>query len=278
MKESMHLFIRSPFGTLTCVVEDDTCVDKLIAQAEELSGIVCDNFYLTLIGGRYIGMGSCLLKDLQLQSGTTIDMRMRVMGGMDFQNREGSKVGSGGMLSESQAAIERRERLRKLALETIDISKDPYFMRNHLGTFECKLCLTLHKNEGNYLAHTQGKRHQSNLGRRAAMEEKNIPIKSVAKDVSTSKAIKIGRPGYKVVKSRDLQTQQRSITFEVDYPESSEGCQPRHRFMSAYEQKVEPPDKQYAYLLFACDPYETIAFKVRCHRIIISVSYTFYCC
>lgn len=52
--------------------------------------------------------------------------------------------------------MDRRERLRRLALETIDLSKDPYFMRNHLGQYECRLCLTLHTNEGNYLAHTQG--------------------------------------------------------------------------------------------------------------------------
>ncbi len=31
-------------------------------------------------------------------------------------------------------------------METIDISKDPYFMRNHIGTYECRLCLTLHSN------------------------------------------------------------------------------------------------------------------------------------
>ena len=36
-------------------------------------------------------------------------------------------------------------------------------MQNHLGTFECKLCLTLHTNEGSYLTHTQGKKHQDNL-------------------------------------------------------------------------------------------------------------------
>lgn len=30
-------------------------------------------------------------------------------------------------------AVDRRERLRRLALETIDLAKDPYFMRNHLG-------------------------------------------------------------------------------------------------------------------------------------------------
>ena len=35
-------------------------------------------------------------------------------------------------------AIDRRERLRRLALETIDLSKDPYFMRNHLGQVRCR--------------------------------------------------------------------------------------------------------------------------------------------
>lgn len=80
-------------------------------------------------------------------------------------------------MSEGQAAIDRRERLRKLAQETVDLNKDPYFMRNHLGKYECKLCLTLHNNEGNYLAHTQGKRHQQNLARRAAMEAKNALVK-----------------------------------------------------------------------------------------------------
>lgn len=37
---------------------------------------------------------------------------------------------------------------------------------------------------------------------------------------------------------------------------------PRHRFMSAYEQRIEPPDKTWQYLLFAAEPYETISFKV----------------
>ena len=65
-----------------------------------------------------------------------------------------------------------------------------------------------------------------------------------------------------VTKSRDLNTRQRSITFEVEYPEADEGFQPRHRFMSAYEQKVEQADNSYQYVLFACDPYETIGFKI----------------
>ncbi len=65
-----------------------------------------------------------------------------------------------------------------------------------------------------------------------------------------------------MTKSRDVHTRQRSLTFEVDYPEAEEGIQPRHRFMSAFEQKVEVPDKNSQYLLFACDPYETVAFKI----------------
>lgn len=37
--------------------------------------------------------------------------------------------------------------------------------------------------------------------------------------------------------------------------------------MSAYEQKVEQADKNYQYVLFACEPYETIAFKIPNHTI-----------
>jgi splicing factor 3A subunit 2 len=191
---------------------------------------------------------------------------LSLVGGIDFQHREGGKTGSGGQLSESQAALERKERLRRLALETIDITKDPYFFKNHLGTFECKLCLTMHPNEGNYLAHTQGKRHQYNVGRRAAMEAKNATPKVLEMDdnrpMATKRSLKIGRPGYRVTKSRDLHTRQRSIAFELDFPESEEGAQPRHRFMSTFEQKVEPADKNYQYVLFACEPYETVAFKI----------------
>lgn len=51
---------------------------------------------------------------------------------------------------------------------------------------------------------------------------------------------------------------------QIDYPEIAEGIMPRHRFMSAYEQRIEPPDRRWQYLLMAAEPYETIAFKVAC--------------
>jgi len=172
----------------------------------------------------------------------------------------GAKAGSGGLASQSQADIDRRERLKQLALDTIDVSKDPYLLRNHLGTIECKLCSTLHNDEGNYLAHTQGKRHQTNLARRAAREQKlanpeATPFVSVPQPSQQQKKkmaprrIKIGRPGYRVTKMRDPETGQRSLLFHVDYPEIEEGYQPRHRFMSSFEQKVDPHDPKYQYVL-----------------------------
>jgi len=166
--------------------------------------------------------------------------------------------------SESQSRLDRRERLRQLALQTVDLAKDPYFMKNHLGSYECKLCLTVHNNEGNYLAHTQGKRHQQNLARRAAKEARDAPLLPTANRgaVRPKKTVKIGRPGYRVTKQLDPATSQRSLLFEIDYPEIDKALQPRHRFMSAFEQKVEAPDRDWQYLLFAAEPYETIAFKV----------------
>lgn len=52
------------------------------------------------------------------------------------------------------------------------------------------------------------------------------------------------------------------LSSQIDYPEIAEGIGPRHRFMSAYEQRIEPPDRRWQYLLLAAEPYETIAFKV----------------
>jgi splicing factor 3A subunit 2 len=183
---------------------------------------------------------------------------------MDFQNRVGSKTGGGGVAGWSESNRDRKERLKKLAMETIDLNKDPYFMRNHLGTYECKLCLTLHTTEGSYLAHTQGKKHQSNLAARLAKEAKDVPVQPAPEKprVDVKKFVKIGRPGYRVTKQRDPDTGQHSLFFQIDYPEISDGITPHHRFMSSYEQRIEPPDKQWQYLLFAAEPYETIAFKI----------------
>jgi splicing factor 3A subunit 2 len=205
----------------------------------------------------------------QLKDGSTVSIQLRLLGGIDRQNRVGSKFGGGGVSSSQNADRERKDRLKRLALESIDLAKDPYLMRNHLGTYECKLCLTLHPNEANYLAHTQGKKHQQGLARRAYLETKKAeseaalqPPQPPTKKVKIHK-VRIGRPAYQVLKSRDPDTDQRCLSFELSFTEISASVQPRHRFMSAFEQQIDtPPDRRYQYLLIAADPYETVGFKI----------------
>ena len=199
--DQLQVIIKS--SDRTCVIDanPDLSIDSFHSLVADEFGISRCCFSLANrcgTGWSNRSITSCCIKDIA-HDGDELFIKYEVVGGIDFQHREGSKIGSGGLLSESQAAIERKERLRKLALETIDITKDPYIFKNHLGSFECRLCFTLHPNEGNYLAHTQGKRHQSNLGRRAAMEAKNsAPAPLVVKEIMKKRVIKIGRPGYKV--------------------------------------------------------------------------------
>ena len=199
---------------------------------------------------------------------------------MDYQNRAGSKFGGGGVASHSATNADRRERLRKLALETIDLDKDPYFFKNHVGSFECRLCLTVHQNDGSYLAHTQGKKHQTNLARRMAKEAKEggkkdidpatgLPVGVVGAGFSAlglgggrRPMIKIGRPGYKITKIRDATTRQVGLLFQLQYPDVSAGTVPRWQVMGAFSQRVEEPDRNFQYLLVAAEPYETCGFKI----------------
>jgi len=182
------------------------------------------------------------------------------------QNRVGSKFGGGGVAGASETNVDRRERLRKLALETIDLAKvcssvpfivltqcsqDPYILRNHLGSLECRLCLTLHTNEGSYLAHTQGKKHQTNLARRAARDAKDtqLMIAPTQTNIQRKVFLKIGRPGYRVTKVRDRDTGKEGMMVQVHLPQITGDVLPRRRFMSAWEQKREPPNKAYQYLI-----------------------------
>jgi splicing factor 3A subunit 2 len=194
---------------------------------------------------------------------------------MDYQNRAGSKFGGGGVASQSATNADRRERLRKLALETIDLDKDPYFFKNHVGSFECRLCLTVHQNDGSYLAHTQGKKHQTNLARRAAREQKEgkqagnidpatgLPVGVASAAAARRNVIKIGRPGYKITKIRDPVTRQQGLLFQVQYPDAPFGSPaPKWQVMNAFTQRAEEPDKNFQYLVVAAEPYETVGFKI----------------
>ncbi|VVT57900.1 uncharacterized protein SAPINGB_P005937 [Magnusiomyces paraingens] len=197
---------------------------------------------------------------------------------MDYQNRVGSKKGGGGLASWSQTNANLRERQRKLALESIDLAKDPYIFKNHLGLFECKLCLTTHVNDGSYLSHTQGRKHQLNLARREAKERESrrhdVDLSQQQSATGTEsqplkrKTPKIGRPGYNIMKVKDPLTRQLGLTFHLEFPEIALDEVPRYRFMSAFEQRVDlPPDKRFQYLIISAEPYENCAFKIDAREI-----------
>lgn len=195
---------------------------------------------------------------------------------VDRQNREGVRFGGGAPASDAQQSRARRDRLRQLALETFDVTKDPYLSRNHVGSLECRLCTTVHATEGSYMAHTMGKRHQQSLQRRAERDAKlnsntNLARLLPSARVPVRKSLKIGRPGYKVTKffvpgtgtgSDGGEQANKGLEFELHFPDIEPGMQPRHSFMSAFEQRVEPIDKRFQYLLFAAHPYETVGFKL----------------
>lgn len=221
----------------------------------------------------FIHQGKHFSSHDDVSDNSTHYLQLRIRGGMDRQNRVGSKFGGGGVSSAQQSERERKERLKKLALESIDLAKDPYLVRNHLGTYECKLCLTLHRDEANYLAHTQGKKHQQGLGRRAHLEklkeqqekqqQQQQGCTLAASQAPVRPKLRIGRPAYQVFKSRDVDTNQRCLSFGLHYPDLGDDWQPRHRFMSAFEQRIDrPPDRRYQYLLFAAGDYETVAFRI----------------
>jgi splicing factor 3A subunit 2 len=155
--------------------------------------------------------------------------------------------------------------------------QDPYILRNHLGSLECRLCLTLHTNEGSYLAHTQGKKHQTNLARRAArdMKETSLSIAPPLNTIQRKMFIRIGRPGYRVTKIRDPESIEQNggrrlegLLVQVYLPQIKEGVIPRKRFMSGWEQKKEQPNRNYQYLVVAAEPYETIAFRIPAREIL----------
>ena len=54
----------------------------------------------------------------------------------------------------------------------------------------------------------------------------------------------------------------KNILFEIYYPNIEKDVVPRYRLMSSFEQRVEIPDEKYQYIIFAAEPYESIAFKI----------------
>lgn len=123
------------------------------------------------------------------------------------------------------------------------------------------------------MAHTQGKKHQTNLARRAAKEQREgrkdeLGQQGLLAGVQAPKAFtKVGQPGYRITKIRDPNTRQYGMLVQVLYPLIVPGITPKVRFMNAYEQTVEERDPNFQYFVIAAEPYETIGIKIQAREI-----------
>ena len=157
-----------------------------------------------------------------------------------------------------------------------------FYSRNNRGLVRCRLCDTVHRDEENFIVHLSAKRHVSNLERLQAarqqvrsqqQDKERLVQQSVnsthkaprpAVDPRTASKPSGPRVGKPVVTYRlepDAQLKICRVWFNIDYPHVDETCRPLHRWISTYEQHVEPQDERWKYLLFACDPYDTVSYK-----------------
>jgi len=184
--------------------------------------------------------------------------------GLSKQSRV--EIRGGGVAGREEAARQRRKRYTRLALEAMDVENNPYKEKNHYGSYNCRLCLTVHVNQTSYAAHTQVRKHQLNPARRSALESKTSIVPPTTAPVIPNcikkNSMKIGRPAYKVTKIQDSLSRELGLLFQLQYPHIARGVNPRYRFMSTWEQKAERVDKRFQYLIFAAEPYESVAFKL----------------
>lgn len=182
-----------------------------------------------------------------------------------FGREHGVKIGSGGMATDELVHQQRKERQRQVFSEVYNIANDPYIMHNNAGKIVCRQCKTSHPNEYNYIIHSNSKKHRQNLLIRqkkfSKTQNEDMPLIE-KKKIHPRKTPKIGKPGYDVYKQYSRETQTHSQLFRISYPNIEEGLRPRYRFISSFEQKKEPVDPNFQYILFAAEPYEIIAFKI----------------
>ena len=81
------------------------------------------------------------------------------------------------------------------------------------------------------------------------MKENQLAVAPPQSSVHRKVFLKIGRPGYRVTKVRDRDTGKEGMMVQVHLSQVKTDVIPRRRFMSAWEQKREPPNKNYQYLI-----------------------------
>ena len=87
------------------------------------------------------------------------------------------------------------------------------------------------------------------------MKEGELQVAPKQSSVQRKVFLKIGRPGYRVTKVRDRDSGKEGMMVQIHLPQIKAGVIPRRRFMSAWEQRREPPNKSYQYLIVRANTY-----------------------
>jgi Pre-mRNA-splicing factor SF3a complex subunit 2 (Prp11) len=90
------------------------------------------------------------------------------------------------------------------------------------------------------------------------MKEGELQVAPKQSSVQRKVFLKIGRPGYRVTKVRDRDSGKEGMMVQIHLPQIKAGVIPRRRFMSAWEQRREPPNKSYQYLIVRTNTYLNI--------------------
>ncbi|RKP32145.1 hypothetical protein METBISCDRAFT_21667 [Metschnikowia bicuspidata] len=210
---------------------------------------------------------------------------------MDYTDRVNSKKGAGAIADRQEANLHTKQRIKSLLMTlVIDLEKDPYLFRNHLGNLECRLCLTQHTTESSYLSHLSGRRHLTNLERRRTYSER-VNKGEQSQNFTTMTNIPrrywkaIGNPIYKITKIRHPESLRMGFLLQVNYQRMTV-LEPFFCFMSYYElsqktrercveylqkEKEDHEDEdvvdplRWQYLVLSAEPYNNITFAFPAH-------------
>lgn len=225
---------------------------------------------------------------------------------MDYQNRAGSKKGTGGIASDAQANLSRKKQVEELLRNgeeipyTFDtnqdekVRKNPYIYKNHSGKLVCKLCNTMHMSWSSVERHLSGKKHGLNVLRRGGANDKTP---SSAGDLQKENSVKKFQqevelkkeklkstgivPKCKIANVHDRKTGNFGIAIQVDYNTTKEKLQtpdesmlfpPFIRIVSGLE-LPNTDSKDSKFLVIAFEPFENVAIEIPPDKDIIMNKY-----
>ncbi|CCH61637.1 hypothetical protein TBLA_0F00930 [Henningerozyma blattae CBS 6284] len=221
---------------------------------------------------------------------------------MDYQNRAGSKKGSGGIASQALQNRAQRKRVDDLLTEGLNIpysfetrenisegnDKDqtsqaqanPYIYKNNNGKLVCKLCNTMHVSWTSVQRHLGGKKHGINLMNRDLNNNDHSDLENIKnpkqeqidilrKNIKTIKGIV---PIVKLINVKDAQDRF-GFAIQVDYSQkvdteeagvinTNQNFPPMVRIISNLEMKNTSKKQDKKYLVISYQPFENISIEI----------------